>query len=191
MPSPELCTEEEVTRLVHGFYANVRQDAVLGPVFDEHVRDWDRHLPTMVDFWSGALRGTARFRGAPMPKHAALPGLSDGGHGEGDGHANGSQGKIAKGTAEMGAAHRGDLLCSIKRMVLARSGRPEAVASMWDEARSSTAVAGSGGRAPCAQSTQNRGLSHISQPTGPGRDSSRPSPGRRGSRPRRGGGHRG
>lgn len=76
MPSPELCTEEEVTRLVHGFYANVRQDAVLGPVFDEHVRDWDRHLPTMVDFWSGALRGTARFRGAPMPKHAALPGLS-------------------------------------------------------------------------------------------------------------------
>jgi hemoglobin len=76
MPSPELCTEEEVTRLVHGFYANVRRDAVLGPVFDEHVRDWDRHLPTMVDFWSGALRGTARFRGTPMPKHAALPGLS-------------------------------------------------------------------------------------------------------------------
>ena len=76
MPSPELCTEEEVTRLVHGFYARVRQDEVLGPVFAQHVRDWDRHLPTMVDFWSGALRGTARFRGAPMPKHAALPGLT-------------------------------------------------------------------------------------------------------------------
>ncbi|HEY0825592.1 MAG TPA: group III truncated hemoglobin [Ramlibacter sp.] len=76
MPTPDLCTEEEVTRLVQGFYANVRDDAVLGPVFEEHVRDWDRHLPTMVDFWSGALRGTARFRGAPMPKHAALPGLS-------------------------------------------------------------------------------------------------------------------
>lgn len=76
MPSPELCTEEEVTRLVHGFYARVRQDEVLGPVFAQHVRDWDRHLPTMVDFWSSALRGTARFRGAPMPKHAALPGLT-------------------------------------------------------------------------------------------------------------------
>lgn len=76
MPTPDLCTEEEVTRLVHGFYAAVRQDEVLGPVFEEHVRDWDRHLPTMVDFWSGALRGTARFRGAPMPRHAALPGLS-------------------------------------------------------------------------------------------------------------------
>ena len=75
MPSPDLCTEEEVTRLVHGFYASVRKDAVLGPVFEQHVRDWDHHLPTMVDFWSGALRGTARFRGAPMPRHAALPGL--------------------------------------------------------------------------------------------------------------------
>jgi hemoglobin len=76
MPSPDLCTEEEVTRLVHGFYAAVRKDELLGPVFDEHVHDWDRHLPTMVDFWSAALRGTARFRGAPMPKHAALPGLN-------------------------------------------------------------------------------------------------------------------
>jgi len=76
MPTPDLCTEEEVTRLVHGFYAQVRQDPLLGPIFDTHIRDWDRHLATMVDFWSGALRGTARFRGAPMPKHVALPGLS-------------------------------------------------------------------------------------------------------------------
>ena len=76
MPTPDLCTEEEVTRLVHGFYAQVRQDPLLGPIFDTHVTQWDRHLSTMVDFWSGALRGTARFRGAPMPKHAALPGLS-------------------------------------------------------------------------------------------------------------------
>ena len=76
MPTPDLCTEEEVTRLVHGFYAQVRQDPVLGPIFDTHIRQWDRHLATMVDFWSGALRGTARFRGMPMPKHAALPGLN-------------------------------------------------------------------------------------------------------------------
>lgn len=75
MPTPDLCTEEEVTRLVHSFYGGVRQDAVLGPIFEAHVRQWDRHLATMVDFWSGALRGTARFRGTPMPKHVALPGL--------------------------------------------------------------------------------------------------------------------
>ncbi len=76
MPSPDLCTEEEVSHLVHTFYANVRADGQLGPIFDRHVEDWDRHLAKMVDFWSSTLRGTARFRGTPMPKHIALPGLT-------------------------------------------------------------------------------------------------------------------
>jgi len=76
MPAADLCSEEEIVQLVHGFYDTVRRDDVLGPIFDRHVKNWDAHLPTMVDFWSSALRGTARFRGSPMPKHAALPGLS-------------------------------------------------------------------------------------------------------------------
>jgi hemoglobin len=76
MPSPDLCTEEEVSQLVHAFYRDVRGDAQLGPIFERHVKDWDVHLARMVDFWSSALRGTARFRGTPMPKHTALPGLS-------------------------------------------------------------------------------------------------------------------
>jgi len=71
----ELCDEREVTRLVQGFYARVRQDPTLGPIFDAHVVDWDHHLAKMVDFWSSTLRGTARYRGTPMPKHATLPGL--------------------------------------------------------------------------------------------------------------------
>jgi hemoglobin len=76
MPTADLCTEQEVSELVHSFYDVVRQDAVLGPIFQRHVADWDAHLPKMVDFWSSALRGTARFRGSPMPRHVALPGLS-------------------------------------------------------------------------------------------------------------------
>ncbi len=62
--------------MVYSFYDAIRLDEVLGPIFNRHITDWDKHLPTMVDFWSSALIGTARFRGAPMPKHAALPGLS-------------------------------------------------------------------------------------------------------------------
>ena len=71
----DICTEEEVSSLVHRFYAAVRADAVLGPFFAAHVSDWDRHLPKMVDFWSSTLRRTARYRGTPMAAHAALPGL--------------------------------------------------------------------------------------------------------------------
>ncbi|MES2399712.1 MAG: group III truncated hemoglobin [Pseudomonadota bacterium] len=76
MPVPDLCNEDEIFQLVHSFYEIVRRDALLGPIFESHVKNWNEHLAKMVDFWSSALRGTARFRGAPMPKHAALPGLS-------------------------------------------------------------------------------------------------------------------
>jgi hemoglobin len=72
----QLCTEEEVAGLVHAFYARVRQDDRLGPIFEAHVGDWDHHLAKLVDFWSSILRRTGRFSGAPMPKHAALPGLT-------------------------------------------------------------------------------------------------------------------
>jgi hemoglobin len=76
MPNPDLCTEADVARLVHTFYSKVRNDAMLAPIFESRIVDWDRHLAKMVDFWSSALRGTARYRGAPMPKHVALPGLT-------------------------------------------------------------------------------------------------------------------
>ncbi len=78
MAATELCTEEEVTRLVHHFYAKVRKDDLLGPIFNHHVADWDQHLAKLVDFWSAILRGTMRFSGAPMPAHIALPGLNAG-----------------------------------------------------------------------------------------------------------------
>lgn len=75
MPGPDLCTEEDVVRLVHAFYARVREDGRLGPVFEANVDDWPQHLAHLVDFWSAMLRGTRRFSGAPVQRHNALPGL--------------------------------------------------------------------------------------------------------------------
>ncbi len=71
-PSLELCSEQEVTRLVHDFYARVREEPRLAPVFTARVHDWDAHLAQLVDFWSAMLRGTRRFNGAPVPKHMAM-----------------------------------------------------------------------------------------------------------------------
>ncbi|MFO7580229.1 group III truncated hemoglobin [Nitrosomonas halophila] len=75
-PNPNLYTEEEVSKLVHDFYAKARKDPSLGPIFEAHVIDWDAHFVQMTNFWSAQLRGTSRFRGAPMPKHIALPELN-------------------------------------------------------------------------------------------------------------------
>lgn len=76
MRSAELCTEQDISDFVHDFYAEVRRDALLSPIFNAHVQDWDRHLAKLVDFWSSILRGTKRFKGMLMAKHVALPALN-------------------------------------------------------------------------------------------------------------------
>lgn len=76
MTAPSLCSEAEISELVRAFYARVREDGRLGPIFDAHVADWGEHLSRMEDFWSAVLLRTGRFSGSPMSRHAALPGLS-------------------------------------------------------------------------------------------------------------------
>lgn len=70
--------EAMIERLVRGFYAKVREDAVLGPVFESRIKDWEPHLAQMCAFWSSVALMTGRYHGAPMAKHLPLP--VDGGH---------------------------------------------------------------------------------------------------------------
>ena len=65
--------EALIERVVRGFYARVREDDMLGPVFDDVIEDWEPHLRTMMDFWSSVLMMTGRYHGRPMPKHMRLP----------------------------------------------------------------------------------------------------------------------
>ena len=41
-------TEAMIERLVRAFYAKVRADAVLGPIFEARIRDWEPHLAADV-----------------------------------------------------------------------------------------------------------------------------------------------
>lgn len=75
MSRSDLCTEAEITTLVYAFYDKVRADALIGPVFNTAIHDWDTHLAIMVRFWSSVLLGSGTYSGTPMPKHVALPGL--------------------------------------------------------------------------------------------------------------------
>ncbi|MCC6786637.1 MAG: group III truncated hemoglobin [Hyphomonadaceae bacterium] len=65
--------EVMIDRLVRHFYAEVRLDAELGPIFDARIADWEPHLRRMVDFWSSVMLRTGRYHGQPMPLHARLP----------------------------------------------------------------------------------------------------------------------
>jgi hemoglobin len=62
--------------LVHLFYARVRRDAMLGPIFNDTVADWDVHLDKLCGFWSSVTLMTSRYKGTPMKVHAELPDLS-------------------------------------------------------------------------------------------------------------------
>jgi hemoglobin len=66
-------TEAMIERLVHAFYAKVRADAVLAPIFEPRVRDWEPHLKQMCDFWSSVALMSGRYHGTPMLKHVPLP----------------------------------------------------------------------------------------------------------------------
>jgi hemoglobin len=71
--------EAMIKNVVDRFYALARDDEVIGPVFTTAVPDerWQAHLDTITDFWSSMLLGTGRYQGRPMPKHLALPYLTD------------------------------------------------------------------------------------------------------------------
>ena len=66
-------TEAMIEQLVRAFYAKVRADEVLGPIFEARIRDWEPHLQQMCAFWSSVALMTGRYHGTPMVKHMRLP----------------------------------------------------------------------------------------------------------------------
>lgn len=55
------------------FYGRIRQDELIGPIFNQRVQDWDAHLARLCDFWSSVALMSGRYHGRPMPVHASLP----------------------------------------------------------------------------------------------------------------------
>ena len=68
-------TDDSIAALVDAFYARVRRDPELGPVFEAAVEDWPEHLATLTDFWSSVMLSSGRYHGRPMQVHARLPTL--------------------------------------------------------------------------------------------------------------------
>ena len=66
-------TESEISELVDRFYAKVRIDPEIGPVFNDAVENWDAHLALLKDFWSTVLLTTGRYKGNPLLAHFRLP----------------------------------------------------------------------------------------------------------------------
>ena len=73
----DVVTEEAIRRLVDAFYAKVRVDPELGPIFARAIPgDWQPHLNTMYAFWSSVMLTSGRYRGNPVAKHLAVEGIT-------------------------------------------------------------------------------------------------------------------
>lgn len=66
-------SESLIESVVRGFYAKIREDEELGPIFQGVIGDnWEPRLLKMMDFWSSVMLKTGGYNGRPMPKHMAL-----------------------------------------------------------------------------------------------------------------------
>lgn len=65
--------EAMISGLVTTFYAQVRTDPLIGPIFDAKIDDWSHHLEKLCAFWSSVVLMTGRYHGQPMQAHLSLP----------------------------------------------------------------------------------------------------------------------
>tara|TARA_R110002167_G_scaffold97655_1_gene257545 strand:- start:30 stop:425 length:396 start_codon:yes stop_codon:yes gene_type:complete len=65
--------EAMIERLVRAFYARIRVDPVLAPIFVAAIPgDWEPHLARMCEFWSSVMLTSGRYRGNPVAVHKRL-----------------------------------------------------------------------------------------------------------------------
>lgn len=65
---------EDIRLLVDTFYGKVREDELIGPIFNDKIQNrWPEHLAKMYTFWQTVLLGEHTYFGSPFPPHAQLP----------------------------------------------------------------------------------------------------------------------
>jgi len=70
----DISSEADIRLLVDSFYAKVKTDDLLGPIFLQKLgNNWEQHLDVMYKFWGMALLGENGYSGHPLSKHLTLP----------------------------------------------------------------------------------------------------------------------
>ena len=63
---------EGIALLLRHFYADVRQHEVIGPVFNERIKDWPAHIAKIGEFWARVTGGPSTYSGQMPVKHLSL-----------------------------------------------------------------------------------------------------------------------
>ena len=69
----DISTADDIRKMVDEFYEEVKNDNLLGPIFEKVVQgNWDPHLQKMYNFWETVLLNVNRYTGSPFQKHIKL-----------------------------------------------------------------------------------------------------------------------
>ena len=70
----DIANYEDIKQLVDSFYTKVREDELLGVIFNKVIEDrWAVHLDKMYRFWQTVLLSEHTYNGSPFAPHAKLP----------------------------------------------------------------------------------------------------------------------
>ncbi|MCY1516916.1 Group 3 truncated hemoglobin ctb [compost metagenome] len=70
----DIATIEDIRLLVDDFYGRIRDNELLGPIFNGVIAGrWPEHLEKMYRFWQTVLLEIHTYSGSPFPPHANLP----------------------------------------------------------------------------------------------------------------------
>lgn len=74
MSKGDISSREDIVNMVDSFYSRIREDGLLGPIFERVIQDrWPEHLEKMYRFWETILLGSHTYDGRPFPPHAKMP----------------------------------------------------------------------------------------------------------------------
>ena len=72
MNKRDIKTRDDIFLLVSSFYVKVRKDTVLGPFFNDAIKDWDAHLDNLTSFWQASLFLKTKYMGNPLKAHVKV-----------------------------------------------------------------------------------------------------------------------
>jgi len=69
----DIGTRQDIETLVNAFYRKVVVDEKIGYFFNNVVQlSWEKHMPTMYNFWETVLLDNITYKGNPILKHIEL-----------------------------------------------------------------------------------------------------------------------
>ena len=72
MAKSDIKNRDDVFNLVTSFYEKVRKDIVLGPFFNDTIKDWDAHLQHLTTFQESSLFLKTKYYGDPLKAHVKV-----------------------------------------------------------------------------------------------------------------------